>query len=74
MQQLAVELSAALSQVEGDLSVSVDKESGMIVVRITDAVTGEIVKQVPPKVLLEAERSKERIIGLLVGLLVDDEA
>jgi len=70
VQQLAAELGTALNQVEGDFSVSVDKDSGMVIVRITDQVTGEIVRQIPPRELLEADRSMERI----VGLLVDDEA
>lgn len=70
VQQLAADLGAALSRIEGDFSVSVDRDSGMLVVRITDEVTGEIVKQIPPRELLEADRSMERIIGLLV----DDKA
>jgi uncharacterized FlaG/YvyC family protein len=70
VQQLAAELGTALDRVEGDFSVSVDRDSGMVIVRITDEVTGEIVRQIPPKELLEADRSMERI----VGLLVDDQA
>ena len=70
VQQLAAELGTALNKLEEDFSVSVDKDSGMVVIRITDAVTGEIVRQVPPKELLEADRSMERI----VGLIVDDQA
>ena len=70
VQQLAAELDKALTKLEGDFSVSVDKESGMVIVRITDEVTGEIVRQIPPKELLEADRSMERI----VGLIVDDQA
>lgn len=42
----------------------------MIIVRITDEVTGEIVKQIPPQELLDAGLSMEKI----VGLLVDDRA
>lgn len=70
VQQLAAELGTALNQLEGDFSVSVDKDSGMVVIRITDAITGEVVRQVPAKELLEADRSMERI----VGLIVDDQA
>lgn len=70
MQQLAAELGTALNQLEGDFSVSVDRDSGLVVVSITDEVTGEIVKQIPPQELLEADRNMERI----VGLLVDDRA
>jgi len=70
VQQLAAELGTALNKLEGDFSVSIDKDSGMVVIRITDAVTGEVVRQVPSKELLEADRNMERI----VGLIVDDQA
>ena len=69
-EKLAARLDAALSNVDGDFSVSVDGDSGMVVVRILDTTTGEIVKQVPPQELMDADISMERIIGLLV----DDQA
>ena len=56
--------------VDGDFSVSVERDSGMVIVRITDEVTGEIVRQIPPQELLDAGSSMEKI----VGLLVDDRA
>ena len=68
-EQIAAELSSALEQVDGDFSASVDGDTGMIVVRITDVSTGEIVKQVPPQELMDAGLKMEKI----VGLLVDDE-
>ena len=68
--EIAAELDSALKNLDGDFSVSVDGDSGMIVVRITDEVTGEIVRQVPPQELLDAGSSMEKI----VGLLVDDRA
>lgn len=67
--QLAAELASVLDRVDGDFSVSVDDDTGMIVVRITDVLTGEIVKQVPPQELMDANLNMEKI----VGLLVDDE-
>jgi flagellar protein FlaG len=70
VQQLAAELGTALNRHEGDFSVSVDRDSGTMVVRITDQATGEVVRQIPSKELLEADRSMERI----VGLIVDDQA
>ena len=66
VQQLATELGTALNRLEGDFSVSVDQDSGTMVVRITDQATGEIVRQIPSKELLEADRSMERIVGLIV--------
>jgi len=68
--EIASELDSALKKLDGDFSVSVDRDSGMIIVRITDEVTGEIVKQIPPQELLDAGTSMEKI----VGLLVDDRA
>lgn len=70
VQKLAAELGTALNRLEGDFSVSVDRDSGTMVVRITDQATGEVVRQIPSKELLEADRSMERI----VGLIVDDQA
>ena len=70
VERLAAELGTALNRLEGDFSVSVDRDSGTMVVRITDQATGEVVRQIPSKELLEADRSMERI----VGLIVDDQA
>ena len=66
VQQLAAELGRALSQSQGDLSVSVDQDSGMVIMRITDEVTGEIVKQFPAEELLKVDQSMEKIVGLLI--------
>ena len=64
---LVKDLNSALEKVDGDYSVSVDNETGMIVVRITDAETGDLVKQVPAQQVLDASISVEKIIGLLVN-------
>ena len=64
---LAKELNETLKQVDDNFSVSVDNDTGMMVVRITDSQTGEVVRQVPPQQVLDANVSVERIIGLLVN-------
>ena len=66
VQQLAAELGNALNQNQGDYSVSVDQDSGVMIVRITDEVTGEVVKQIPAEGLLEVDQSMEKIVGLLI--------
>ena len=66
VQQLAADLGSALDRTEGDFSVSVDQDSGMVIVRITDEVTGEIVKQIPAEELLKVDQSMEKIVGLLI--------
>jgi len=67
VQELADKLSAALGKVDTNYSVSIDDDSGMIVVRITDVETGDIVQQVPPEQVLEASASVDKIVGLLVN-------
>ena len=64
---LAKELNNALAQIDGNYSVSVDGDTGMVVVRITDTDTGELVKQVPPQQVLDVSMSVEKIVGLLVN-------
>jgi len=61
------ELNQALKQINSRFSASVDDATGMVVVRITDRNTGELVKQVPPQQVLDASVSMEKIIGLLVN-------
>lgn len=62
----AAELDKALQQQNSDLSVSVDETTGTMVVQITDSSTGEVVKQIPPKQLMEANVSMNKIVGLLI--------
>ena len=64
---LAKELNDALEQIDGNYSVLVDGDTGMVVVRITDTETGELVKQVPPEHVLDISMSVDKIIGLLVN-------
>ena len=64
---LVKDLNSALEKVDGDYSVSVDNETGMVVVRITDVETGELVKQVPAQQLLDVSMNVEKIVGLLVN-------
>ena len=51
------------------LHPAVDDQTGMMVVRITDNVTGEVVKQLPPQEILDADVNMEKIVGLLVDSL-----
>jgi flagellar protein FlaG len=64
---LAEEMNQTLKQINGNYSVSVDDATGVMVVRITDEDTGEVVKQIPPQQILDVSVSVERIVGLLVN-------
>ena len=63
---MALGLDKALKDIDSKFSVSIDDSTGILVVRITDPTTGEIVKQVPSQKLLDADVNMEKIIGLLV--------
>lgn len=63
---MALELDKALKGIDSKYSASIDDSTGILVVRITDPKTGEIVKQVPSQELLDADLNMEKIIGLLV--------
>ena len=66
----AAELESRLQEAGNDLSVAVDEGTGMMVVRVTDNQTGEVVKQIPAQEFIDAELNMERI----VGLIIDDQA
>ena len=66
IEAMAEELNKALGELAGNVSVSVDEPTGMVVVRIRDGSTGEVVKQIPPQQILDADISMDKIIGILV--------
>ena len=66
----AAELVTRLQEADKDLSVAVDEGTGVMVVRVTDNQTGEVVKQIPAQEFIDAELNMERI----VGLIIDDQA
>ena len=66
----AAELVTRLQEAGNDLSVAVDEGTGVMVVRVTDNQTGEVVKQIPAQEFIDAELNMERI----VGLIIDDQA
>lgn len=68
------ELDSALAQLRqaielrapNELQFSVDKETGKTVIRIVDSKTGDVLRQIPPRELIEIAKSIDRMQGLLV--------
>jgi len=60
------ELKKRLDKQGGDLSVALDQGTGVMVMRVIDNQTGEVVKQMPAQELLDVDLNMEKIIGLLV--------
>ncbi len=48
------------------LSFSIDDSTGKTIVRITDAQTGEMIRQIPSEELLAIARSLDRMQGMLL--------
>lgn len=48
------------------LDFSIDDDTGKTVVRVTDAETGEMIRQIPSEELLELARSLDRMQGLML--------
>lgn len=48
------------------LAFSIDDDTGKTIVRVTDAQTGEMIRQIPSKELLEIARSLDKMQGMLL--------
>lgn len=48
------------------LQFSVDEDSGKTIVRVLDMETGELIRQIPSKELVEIAKSLDRLQGLLL--------
>ena len=66
VQRAAERLNEAIQEFNGDLSISLHKDTGTMVARVTDA-KGNVIRQMPPEHLLEAEVSIDKIVGLFVN-------
>jgi len=52
--------------VSNSLEFSIDNDTGKTIVSVTDAKTGEMIRQIPSKELLEIAKSLDRMQGLLL--------
>lgn len=68
--RVAERVNGALGALNRNLKVSVHKDTGQLVVRVTDPDSGEVIRQLPPEQLLDAEVNIRKVIGLFV----DDKA
>lgn len=64
--EVAEALRAQLEATRTKLCFEKDETSGKMVVRLKDATTGEIVRQIPPDEMLKIAQSIDRYLGLLV--------
>ena len=50
----------------GEAEFSIDKDTNMVIVKIKDKETGEIIRQIPPEVVLKIAKSIEEFLGMLL--------
>ena len=67
VQAAADRLNQALDSLNRDLAISVHEGSGLLVVKVTDPGTGEVVRQIPAEQVLEVQESIDKIVGLFVN-------
>ncbi|QDX81330.1 hypothetical protein B9N43_08795 [Denitratisoma sp. DHT3] len=69
-EQLQKALAAMKQLVEAkapnSLSFSIDDESGKTIVKVSDAQTGEMIRQIPSEEMLELARSLDKLQGALL--------
>ncbi|GAA5159767.1 flagellar protein FlaG [Viridibacterium curvum] len=60
------EVRRMVSPVARNLQFSIDDETGRSVVKVVDATTNEVIRQIPSEELLQITRSLDRLSGLFV--------
>lgn len=50
----------------GEAEFSIDRDTNMVIVKIKDKETGEIIRQIPPEVVLKIAKSIEEFLGMLL--------
>lgn len=63
----AERVNLALDALNRNLKVSVHKDTGQLIVRVTDPESGKLIRQIPPEQLLDAEVNIKKVIGLFVN-------
>lgn len=51
--------------VKSEAEFRIDRKTGMVIVRIKDKETGEVVRQIPPEVVVRLARTIEEFLGML---------
>lgn len=68
VEQAVKDIRKAVSEMSSDLQFSVDKDSGMMMVKVVDAKTKEIIRQIPGEEVLAIRRALDKMRGLLLRM------
>ncbi len=65
LRKLVDDMDEVAQSFRRNLSFSIDDELGRTVIKVLDAETDELVREIPPEYMLELARNMERIRGIL---------
>lgn len=66
VQQAVEDVRRAVEPVARNLQFSIDEETGKTIVRVVDASTQQVIRQIPAEELLQIARALDRMQGLLL--------
>lgn len=67
LQKVVEELQRRVQSTASNLHFSIDQETGRTVVKVTDANTQEVIRQIPAEEILRLDKALERMQGLLLN-------
>ena len=65
MQEIVEELKKKLSMLNTQLKIQIDKDTDILVVKVINKETNEVIRQIPPEYLLKIAKYLDEITGLL---------
>ena len=68
VEQAVKDIRKVVSAVSSDLQFSVDKDSGRTMVKVVDAKTKEVIRQIPGEEVLAIRRALDKMKGLLLRM------
>jgi flagellar protein FlaG len=66
VEQAVTAANEAMTAIKSELEFSVDYRTGKTVVRVVDGETGEVIRQMPSKEIIEIAKALDRLQGLLI--------
>lgn len=67
VEQAVEAVQKAVAPVARDLQFSIDKETGKTIISVVDAVTHEVIRQIPGEEILAIAKAIDRMQGLLIN-------
>ncbi len=52
--------------VRGELQFEIDRDTNMIIVKIKDKETGDVIRQIPPDVVVKLAKAMEEFLGVIL--------